>query len=80
MKKIIIMPKLSANMEYGVLVYIYKNPGDTVKKGDALFEVETDKVASEVESDEEGTLVNLYFKEGDTVKADEIIAEIETTV
>ncbi len=79
MKKIIAMPKLSANMENGVLVSINKNPGDTVKKGDVLFEVETEKVVSEVESDEEGTLVNLYFKEGDNVKADEIIAEIETT-
>ncbi|MDF2675918.1 MAG: pyruvate dehydrogenase [Bacillota bacterium] len=79
MKKIIKMPKLSSNMESGLLVSLNKEIGDAVKKGDVLFEVETEKVVSEVESEEEGTLVNLYFKEGDNVKADEIMAEIETT-
>lgn len=78
MKKIITMPKLSANMESGLLVTLCKQAGDEVKKGDVLFEVETEKVVSEVESDEDGKLVTLYYKEGDNVKVDEIIAEIET--
>ncbi|NLJ58365.1 MAG: biotin attachment protein [Tissierellia bacterium] len=77
MKKTITMPKLSANMETGVLVSINKQVGDSVKKGDVLFEVETEKVVSEVESDEEGILVKFFFKEGDSVKVDEVIAEIE---
>ncbi|KAF5049317.1 hypothetical protein SDC9_66464 [bioreactor metagenome] len=78
MKKIITMPKLSANMESGLLVTLCKHPGDEIKKGDVLFEVETEKVVSEIESDENGRLVTLYYKEGDNVKVDEIIAEIET--
>lgn len=78
MKKIITMPKLSANMESGLLVTLCKQAGDEIKKGDVLFEVETEKVVSEIESDENGRLVTLYYKEGDNVKVDEIIAEIET--
>lgn len=78
MKKIITMPKLSANMESGLLVALCKQAGDEIKKGDVLFEVETEKVVSEIESDEDGKLVAMYYKEGDNVKVDEIIAEIET--
>ncbi len=77
MIKLIKMPKLSANMESGLLVTLCKQLGDDVKKGDVLFEVETEKVVSEVESEEDGKIVNLYFKEGDNIKVDEIIAEIE---
>lgn len=78
MKKLITMPKLSANMESGLLVTLCKQAGDDIKKGDVLFEVETEKVVSEIESEEDGNLVSLYYKEGDNIKVDEIIAEIET--
>jgi len=77
MKKTIKMPKLSGNMENGVLVSWNKQPGDTVKKGDVLFEVETDKVVSEVESLDDGTLKKVLFEEGDSVKVDETVAEID---
>lgn len=78
MRKLITMPKLSANMESGLLVTLCKQTGDRIQKGDVLFEVETEKVVSEIESEEEGTLVKLYFAEGANIKIDEIIAEIET--
>lgn len=78
MIKLIKMPKLSANMESGLLVTLCKENGDNIQKGDVLFEVETEKVVSEIESEEAGKIVNLYFKEGDNIKVDEIIAEIET--
>ncbi|HAQ40409.1 MAG TPA: hypothetical protein DCM73_05970 [Clostridiales bacterium] len=78
MIKTVKMPKLSANMENGILVSWNKQPGDAVKKGDVLFEVETDKVVSEVESLEDGKLNKILFEEGDSVKVDETIAEIQT--
>lgn len=77
MIKNIKMPKLSANMKNGVIVSWNKQPGDTVEKGDILFEVETDKVVSEVESLEKGTLNKIHFEEGDSIKVDETVAEIE---
>lgn len=77
MKKMIRMPKLSDKMEKGVLVAWTKKPGQTVQKGDVIFELETDKVVSEIESMENGTLEQVLFHEGDEVKVDEIVAVIE---
>ena len=77
MKKIIKMPKLSANMETGVLAAWSKQPGETVKKGEVLFEVETEKVVSEIECIEDGILEEAFFEEGDEVKVDEIVAVLE---
>jgi pyruvate/2-oxoglutarate dehydrogenase complex dihydrolipoamide acyltransferase (E2) component len=76
-KKMIRMPKLSDKMEKGVLVAWTKEPGQTVKKGEVIFELETDKVVSEIESMENGTLEQVLFHEGDEVKVDEIVAVIE---
>lgn len=77
MKKTIKMPKLSDKMESGVLTSWNKQPGEAVKKGDSLFEVETDKVVSEIECIEDGILQEIRFEEGDDVKVDEVVAVIE---
>lgn len=78
MIKTIKMPKLSANMETGIIVSWNKQPGEIVSKGDVLFEVETDKVVSEVESLDNGILKKTFFQEGDSVNVDEIVAELES--
>ena len=77
MKKLIKMPKLSANMETGVLGAWSKQPGETVQKGEVLFEVETDKVVSEIECIEDGILEKVFFEDGDEVKVDETVAVLE---
>ena len=71
MKKNIQMPKLSEQMESGVLASWNKEVGDVVEKGEVLFEIETEKVVSEVESME-----SVYFEVGDEIKVDDIIAVI----
>ncbi|KAF5074148.1 biotin attachment protein [Acetobacterium wieringae] len=76
MKKNIQMPKLSEQMESGVLASWNKEVGEVVEKGEVLFEIEMDKVVSEVESMESGVLEAVFFEEGDEIKADEIIAVI----
>ncbi|MBU4439769.1 MAG: biotin/lipoyl-binding protein [Acetobacterium sp.] len=76
MKKNIQMPKLSEQMETAVLAAWNKEAGDMVKKGDVLFEIETEKVVSEVESMESGVLEEIFFEAGDEIKVDEIIAVI----
>ncbi|HIZ92883.1 MAG TPA: biotin attachment protein, partial [Candidatus Flavonifractor avicola] len=43
MAEVIIMPKLGFNMDEGQLVKWHKGVGDTVKKGEVLFEINTDK-------------------------------------
>ena len=63
----ITMPKLGQSEEVGTLVRWRKKVGDTVAKGDILFEIETDKALLEVESFFEGTLLKIVVQEGTTV-------------
>jgi len=73
---IIRMPKMSDTMEEGTLVSWQKKVGDTVKAGDILAEVETDKATMELEAYEEGVLLYVGVKEGEAVPVDAVIAVI----
>jgi len=75
MAEIIRMPRLSDTMEEGNIVSWLKKEGDTVKTGDILAEVETDKATMELESYFNGYLLYIGVKEG-PVKVDGIIAII----
>ncbi len=70
----IVMPQLGLTMTEGVVVKWLKKEGDQVKKGDALFEVETDKVTQEVNSLEEGILGQVLVGEGAVVPIGQAIA------
>jgi pyruvate dehydrogenase E2 component (dihydrolipoamide acetyltransferase) len=76
MAEIIRMPKMSDTMEEGVIASWLKKVGDTVKPGDILAEVETDKATMELESYEEGVLLYVGVKEKDSVPVNGIIAII----
>ncbi|MCL2853201.1 MAG: 2-oxo acid dehydrogenase subunit E2 [Defluviitaleaceae bacterium] len=67
MADIIIMPKLGFNMDEGKLLKWCVAPGDSVKKGDALFEIETDKTVMSVEATRDGVLLKTVIAEGDLV-------------
>jgi pyruvate dehydrogenase E2 component (dihydrolipoamide acetyltransferase) len=62
------MPRLSDTMEEGVLSLWLKHEGDTVSKGDALAEIETDKATMELEAYENGVLEKVLVGEGTTVR------------
>lgn len=68
------MPKMSDTMTEGVIVAWHKKVGDTVKPGDVLAEIETDKAVMEFESFQQGTLLYIGAEKGQAVKVDEIIA------
>lgn len=72
------MPKLSPEMESGVLCAWLKDEGDAVEVGDALFEIETDKVVNQIEATQAGTLKKQLFEEGDTVPVNAAVAVMET--
>ena len=79
MKTEILMPSLSPTMEEGSLAKWYVSPGDKVKPGDIIADIETDKALMEYESIEEGTIVELIVKEGtENIKVNSLIAIIET--
>ena len=60
----ILMPALSPTMEKGNLSKWLKKEGDTVKAGDIIAEIETDKATMEVEAVDEGTLAKIVVPEG----------------
>jgi len=70
----IILPKFGFTLETADIVQWLKQDGDTVRAGDPICEVTTDKVNMEVEAPEEGTLFGLLYKMGDTVPVTEVIA------
>jgi pyruvate dehydrogenase E2 component (dihydrolipoamide acetyltransferase) len=59
------LPRLGQGMESGTVVKWLKGEGDRVEKGEPLFEVDTDKVTQEVESDFAGVLLRIALREGE---------------
>src|ERR1700761_6254236 len=60
----VLMPALSPTMEKGNLAKWLKKEGDSVKSGDVIAEIETDKATMEVEAVDEGTLGKILVPEG----------------
>src|SRR5205823_437130 len=58
------MPALSPTMEKGNLAKWLKKEGETIKSGDVIAEIETDKATMEVEATDEGTLGKILIPEG----------------
>ena len=72
----VVMEALSPTMEEGRLVKWNKNEGDTVKSGDVLAEVETDKAVMELVARADGSLVKILVPEGKTVPVGAAVAYI----
>ena len=68
------MPRLSDTMEEGTVAKWFKKVGDSVKEGDILAEIETDKATMEFESFSEGELLYIGIKEGETAPVDSLLA------
>ncbi len=74
MAQILRLPRMSDTMEEGVIASIKIKVGDTIKPGDVIAEVETDKATMEWESFVSGTVLHLSVKSGDTVPVEGMIA------
>ncbi|GAC1474131.1 MAG: pyruvate dehydrogenase complex dihydrolipoamide acetyltransferase [Ktedonobacteraceae bacterium] len=72
------MPRLSDTMQEGTITRWLKKPGDKVKKGEVVAEVETDKANMEIESFSAGVLEQILVKEGETVAIGQPIATVGT--
>ncbi|UXU54017.1 2-oxoglutarate dehydrogenase complex dihydrolipoyllysine-residue succinyltransferase [Staphylococcus agnetis] len=70
------VPELAESITEGTIAEWLKQVGDTVEKGEAILELETDKVNVEVVSEEAGTLQELLANEGDTVEVGQAIAVV----
>src|SRR3954467_13541116 len=76
MAESILMPRLSDTMTEGVIAAWHKKIGDTVKKGDLLAEVETDKATMELESYKDGTLLHIGTEPGGKLQVNDLLAVI----
>lgn len=72
------MPRLRSDMEKGMLCAWLKEPGEAFEAGEPLFEVETDKMTSEVEAEESGIMGRQLVEEGDEVEVGTVLAEVES--
>jgi len=68
------MPKMSDTMTEGVIAKWHKKVGDTVKSGELMAEIETDKATMDYESFNTGTVLYLGAKEGEAVKINDVLA------
>jgi pyruvate dehydrogenase E2 component (dihydrolipoamide acetyltransferase) len=74
MAEIVRMPKMSDTMTEGVIAKWHKKVGDSVKSGELMAEIETDKATMDYESFNSGTVLYLGAKEGEAVKIDGVLA------
>jgi pyruvate dehydrogenase E2 component (dihydrolipoamide acetyltransferase) len=73
------LPRLGQGMESGVIVRWLKSEGEPVAKGEPLYELDTDKVTQEVESELDGVLTKIVVAEGDVdVGATVALIEVES--
>src|SRR5215467_323312 len=73
----VLMPALSPTMEEGTLAKWHVKKGDTVRSGDVIAEIETDKATMEVEAVDEGTIEEILVPEGtEGVKVNAPIARL----
>ncbi len=72
----VILPKVDMDMTHGTLATWHVLPGQTVTKGAALFDIETDKAAMEVEAPASGRLAGVTAQPGDKVAVGTVVALI----
>jgi pyruvate dehydrogenase E2 component (dihydrolipoamide acetyltransferase) len=70
------LPRLGQGMESGTIVKWLKSEGDQVEKGEPLYELDTEKVTQEVESDASGVLLKILAGEGEEIEVGKTIAVI----
>ncbi|WP_216324732.1 2-oxoglutarate dehydrogenase complex dihydrolipoyllysine-residue succinyltransferase [Deinococcus aestuarii] len=70
------VPVFSESVSEGTLLTWHKKPGDEVKRGEVIAEIETDKVVLEVTAQQDGVLQSIAKNEGDTVLSEEVLGTV----
>jgi pyruvate dehydrogenase E2 component (dihydrolipoamide acetyltransferase) len=76
MEEVVLMPRLSDTMTEGVISSWHKKVGDTVKKGDVLADIETDKATMELESYKNGKLLYQGAQPGEKIAVNDLLCII----
>ena len=75
----VIMPQMGESIVEATITKWLKKPGDAVKRDEALFEISTDKVDSEVPSPVDGVIAEILAQEGATVGVNAVVARISSS-
>src|SRR5450432_4394238 len=70
------MPDLGSGIEEGVLLNWIKQPGEQIKEGDVIAEIETDKATVEVPASASGQIIDLLGEPGATLKVGSVIGHV----
>ncbi|MCS6841614.1 MAG: 2-oxo acid dehydrogenase subunit E2 [Roseiflexus sp.] len=73
----ITMPKMGFDMQEGTIVRWLKKPGDMVRRGEPIAEIETDKVTIEIEAFASGILTEIVVQEGQSAPVNAVIARLD---
>ncbi len=76
MEEVVLMPRLSDTMTEGVIAGWHKKVGDTVKKGEVLADIETDKATMELESYKDGVLLYQGAQPGEKIQVNDLLCII----
>ncbi|MFV1979903.1 MAG: biotin/lipoyl-containing protein, partial [Rhodothermia bacterium] len=74
----VVMPKMGESVMEGTVLTWFKQPGEKIDTDEALLEIGTDKVDSEIPSPASGTVAEILVSEGDTVEVGTVLARLET--
>jgi pyruvate dehydrogenase E2 component (dihydrolipoamide acetyltransferase) len=72
------VPNQGLTITEATLIQWHRQPGETIQKGDILFEIETDKAVQEIEAPADGTVLALLAQEGEVVPLGRVVAQIGT--
>ena len=73
----VVMPRMGETVDEGTVNVWYKSPGDPVTEGEALLEIGTDKVDTDIPAPASGTLAEIRVAQDETVPVGTVLAVIE---
>ena len=71
------LARVGTNMEEATIVCWHKQPGDTFTKGEALYDIETEKVTQEVEAPADGKLLEILVAEEEDADVGQVVCTVE---
>lgn len=71
------LPRYGMNMEEATIVKWYKQPGDPIREGDNLYEMETEKVTQVVEATGDGTMLEILVLENEIAEVGQAVCVVE---
>ena len=72
------LARVGMNMSEATIAKWHKQPGDSFKTGDVLYEIETDKVTQEVTATNDGTLLEILVPAGEIAEVGAAVCSVDT--